>query len=134
MKTYIYMGCVSIPALILGHDFILICVVGIMHLFSKPRIDSRQCPWSWDCLDILKVMNLFLYTEIEFRKNLIPFHLMRIYSLVVQRKAIFWTKFGRFSRSCTSVALELCICKRDISEISMNRELSRNVAKEYFTF
>jgi hypothetical protein len=30
----IYSGCVIRAALIISHDFILICVVGIMHFFS----------------------------------------------------------------------------------------------------
>jgi len=45
----------------------------------------------------------------------------------------FLTTFGRFSRRYTSLAPERNIYKRDISEIIMNRELSRNVATEYLT-
>ena len=71
--------------------------------------------------------------ETEFRKNVMRLIEWKFIIFLYSRMQYISTKFGRSSRRCTSLAPERNIYKQVISEIIMNRELSRNVATEYFT-
>jgi len=97
-------------------------------------VDSRQCPLSrrlagrFDVYEFVCIYGNGMSKEsdsLSFNENL--------FAHCVEESNISRPDFVAFPDSARLLAPESNIHKRDISEIIVNRELSRNVATEYFT-